>query len=193
MLLASVGLLFGGLLWGWLVTIVGLHITFHIATLAIMLSMPLCVIWSLDPIDRIWRLAVCESGCNWVDLVGGVSKQAMQVTFDFKVPVEATQRFEDLVARAQTDFVRWGASHFRILNVVSNPCDYRIEIIFSSEVRFREFEIDQGAKVSDAWKQSKDCAVQTEYELALIHYPSPRTALQGTDERKARKKLLGEG
>jgi MFS family permease len=142
MLLASVGLLFGGLLWGWLVTIVGLHITFHIATLAIMLSMPLCVIWSLDPIDRIWRLAVCESGCNWVDLVGGVSKQAMQVTFDFKVPVEATQRFEDLVARAQTDFVRWGASHFRILNVVSNPCDYRIEIIFSSEVRFREFEID---------------------------------------------------
>jgi hypothetical protein len=132
---------------------------------------------SREPFDhflRMWRLAVCESGCNRVDLVGGVSKQAMQVAFDFKVPAEATQRFEDLVTQAQTDFVRWGASHFRILNVVSNPCDYRVEIIFSSELGFREFESDQGGKVFEAWKQTKDRAVQTEYALALIHYPSRR-------------------
>jgi hypothetical protein len=38
---------------GWLVTVVGLDLTFHIATLAIMLSMPPCVIWSLDPVDRV--------------------------------------------------------------------------------------------------------------------------------------------
>ena len=170
MLLANAGLLLGGLFWGWLATIAGLDLTFHIATLAIMLSMPLCVIWSLDPVDRMWRLAVRESGCNRVDLVGRASNQAIQVTFDFKVPAEATQRFEDLVTQAQTDFVRLGASHFRILNVVSNPCDYRVEIIFSSEPRFREFESDQGDKISEAWKQTKECAVQTEYELALIHY-----------------------
>jgi len=88
MLLANVGLLFGGLFWGWLVTIVGLDLTFHIATLAIMLSMPLCVIWSLDPADWMWRLAVCESDCNRIDPVGSVSNQAIQVTFDFKVPAE---------------------------------------------------------------------------------------------------------
>ena len=58
MLLANAGLLLGGLFWGWLGTIVGLDLTFHIATLAIMLSTPLCVIWSLDPIDRMWRLAM---------------------------------------------------------------------------------------------------------------------------------------
>jgi hypothetical protein len=169
MLLANVGLLFGGLFWGWLATIVGVHLTFHIATLAIMLSMPLCVIWSLDPADGMWRLDVCESGCNWEDHVGRVSNQAMQATFDFRVPAEATQRFEDLVTQAQRDFVRWGAFDFRILSVVSNPCEYRVEVIFSSTPLFREFESDQGAKVSEAWKQTKDCAVQTGYALALIH------------------------
>ena len=53
MLLANVGLLFGGIFWGWLAIIMGLDLTFHIATLAIMLSMPLCVIWSVDPVDRV--------------------------------------------------------------------------------------------------------------------------------------------
>ena len=150
MVLANVGLLFGGLFWGWLATIAGLDLTFHIATLAIMLSMPLCVIWSLDPVDGMWRLALCESGCNWVHNVGRFSNRAMQATFDFRVPAEATQRFEDLLTQTQRDFVRWGASDFRVLNVVSKPCDYRVEIIFFSEPRFREFESDQGAKVSEA-------------------------------------------
>jgi hypothetical protein len=75
MLLANAGLLLGGLFWGWLAAIAGLHLTFHIATLAIMFSMPLCLIWSLDPVDRMWRLAVHESGCNRVDLVGRASNQ----------------------------------------------------------------------------------------------------------------------
>ena len=81
----------------------------------------------------------------------------------FKVPLEATHRFDDLVIQAQTDFARFGASRFRILRVVSNPCEYRVEIIFASELKFREFEkIDEGAIISEAWKQTKDCAVQTE-------------------------------
>ena len=171
MLLANAGLLLGGLFWGWLATIVGLDLTFHIATLAIMLSTPLCVIWSLDAIDRMWRLAMRVSGCNRVDLAGRALNQAIQVTFDFKVPSETTQRFDDLVTQAQTDFIRFGASRFRILQVVSNSCEYRVEIIFASEPKFREFESDDGAIISEAWKQTKDCAVQTEYGIALIHYP----------------------
>ena len=112
------------------------------------------------------------SGCNRVDLAGRALNQAIQVTFDFKVPLEATQRFDDLVIQAQMDFARFGASRFRILRVVSNPCEYRVEIIFASEPKFREFEkIDEGAIISEAWKQTKDCAVQTEYGIALIHYP----------------------
>ena len=51
-----------------------------------------------------------------------------------------------------------------------NPCDYRIEIIFSSEPRFREFDNGQGEEISQAWKKTKECAVQTEYKLALMHY-----------------------
>ena len=166
MLLANAGLLLGGLFWGWLAASVGLDLTFHTATIAIMVSMPLCLIWSLDPVDRIRRLAVRESGC----LVGCASTQAIQVTLDFKVPAEATQRFEDLMTQAQTDFVRWGASHFHILNVVPNPCDYRVEIIFSSEPSFHEFESDQGAQISAAWQKTKDCAVQTKYKLVLIQF-----------------------
>ena len=111
------------------------------------------------------------SGCNRVDFAGRALNQAIQVTFDFKVPSETTQRFNDLVTQAQTDFVRFGASRFRILHVVSNPCEYRVEIIFASEPKFREFESDDGAIISAAWKQTKDCAVQTEYGIALIHYP----------------------
>ena len=83
------------------------------------------------------------SGCNRVDFAGRVLNQAIQVTFDFKVPSETT----------------------------SNPCEYRVEIIFASEPKFREFESDDGAIISAAWKQTKDCAVQTEYGIALIHYP----------------------
>jgi len=166
MLLANAGLLLGGLFWGWLAASAGLDLTFHTATIAIMVSMPLCLIWSLDPVDRIRRLAVRESGC----LVRCASTQAIQVTLDFKVPAEAAQRFEDLMTQAQTDFVRWGASHFHILNVVPNPCDYRVEIIFSSEPSFHEFESDQGAHISEAWQKTKDCAVQTKYKLVLIQF-----------------------
>src|SRR5262249_57399024 len=39
MLLANVGLLLGGIFWGSLATFVGLDLTFHIATIAVMLSM----------------------------------------------------------------------------------------------------------------------------------------------------------
>ena len=170
MLLANAGLLLGGLFWGWLATIAGLHLTFHFATLSIMLSMPLCLNWSLDPIDRMRRLAVRESSCYLVDLVGRASNQVIQVTLDFRVPEEATQRFEALVTQAQRDFLRWGAAHFQILNLMPNPCDYRIEIIFSSEPRFREFDNGQGEEISQAWKKTKECAVQTEYKLALMHY-----------------------
>jgi MFS family permease len=170
MLLSSAGLLLGGLFWGWVSTIVGLDITFHIATLAIMFSMPLCVVWSLDPIERMWRLAVRLSGAEGGHLVVRAAREAIQVTFNFRVPAEARQRFEDLVIDAQADFIRSGGSHFRIFNVVSNPCEYCVEIIFSSEFRFREFECGQGAMISEAWRQTKECAVQTEYQVALIHY-----------------------
>ena len=72
------------------------------------------------------------------------------------------------MTQAQTDFVRWGASHFHILNVVPNPCDYRVEIIFSSEPSFHEFE--RGAHISEAWQKTKDCGVQTKYKLVLIQF-----------------------
>jgi MFS family permease len=170
MLLSNAGLLLGGLFWGWLAAIMGLNITFHIATLAIMFSMPLCVVWSLDPVERMWRLAVRVSGGDRGSLVGRASKEALQVTFNFRVPAEARQRFEDVVTQAQADFMRSGKSHFRIFNVVANPCEYCVEIIFSSESSFREFECGQGTMISEAWRQTKECAVQTEHKVALIRY-----------------------
>ena len=174
MLLANAGLLLGGLFWGWLATIAGLHLTFHIATLAIMLSMPLCLNWSLDPVDRMRRLAVRESSCNLVDLVGRDSNQVIQVTFDFKVPAEATQRFEGLVTQAQTRFSFDGA---HLISESLTLCPTRATIASRSSFLPSPGSVnsisDQGAKVSEAWKQTKECAVQTEYKLALIHYPSP--------------------
>ena len=110
------------------------------------------------------------SGGERGNLVRHAAKEAIQVTFNFRVPAEAKQRFEDLVIDAQADFIRSGESHFRIFKVVSNPCEYCVEIIFSSESRFREFEFGQGAMISEAWRQTKECAVQTEYRVALIHY-----------------------
>jgi hypothetical protein len=55
----------------------------------------------------------------------------------------ARQRFEDLVTHAQADFIRSGASHFRIFNVMAKPCEYCVEMIFSSDSSFREFECGQ--------------------------------------------------
>ena len=157
------------LFWGWVAAIAGLDITFHVATLAIMLSMPLCVVWSLDPVERMWWRAVRVSGGDRGSLVGRASKEAMQVTCNFRVPAEAKQRFEELLTHAQADFIRSGKSHFRIFNVVANPFEYCVEIIFSSESSFREFECGQGAMISEAWRQTKECAVQAEYKVALIH------------------------
>jgi hypothetical protein len=78
-------------------------------------------------------------------------------------PVEATQRFEDLVTQAQRDFVRWGASDFRVLSVVSNPCEYRAEIIFSSKSRFREFESEGNVlqQIGRQWtiSRNKSCSI----------------------------------
>ncbi len=171
MLLSNAGLLLGGLFWGWMATIAGLDLTFHIATLAIMFSMPLCVVWSLDPIERMWRHAVRASGGDRGSLVGRAPKEAIQVTFNFRVPAEGRRRFEDLVTLARADFIRSDKSHFRIFNVVGSPCEYCVEIIFSSESSFREFECGQGAIVSEAWRRTKECAVQTAYQVTLIHHP----------------------
>jgi MFS family permease len=173
MMLSNGSMAIGGIVWGTSATLVGLEFTLHIASIVLLISLPVLLWFSIDA----FRGLTLESISSGVDLHPGELKAPLpeegpiEVAMEFQVAQSNGERFLDLLREMRVIYLRNGASSFQVYENLGKRHAYRVEMVFATWQEHLMQEARMTQNEHETWQEVRNMHVG-QNPPQIMHYLS---------------------